>query len=113
MPYRERSARRTSRASRGGRSEHGSHGRASSSRAGALDTGAHLAHGGARAHAARGLAPVLVGTVASRWVRTTSRRWLVAALLGAVFIRSGRNVSNDYSDARRGADTEDRSARCA
>jgi 1,4-dihydroxy-2-naphthoate polyprenyltransferase len=32
----------------------------------------------------------------------------VAALLGAVFIQVGTNLSNDYSDARRGADAEDR-----
>jgi 1,4-dihydroxy-2-naphthoate octaprenyltransferase len=32
----------------------------------------------------------------------------VAALIGAVFIQVGTNLSNDYSDARRGADTEDR-----
>jgi 1,4-dihydroxy-2-naphthoate octaprenyltransferase len=32
----------------------------------------------------------------------------VAALVGAVFIQIGTNLSNDYSDARRGADTEDR-----
>ena len=32
----------------------------------------------------------------------------MAALLGAVFIQVGTNLSNDYSDARRGADTEDR-----
>src|SRR5581483_10709110 len=32
----------------------------------------------------------------------------IAALLGAVFIQVGTNLSNDYSDARRGADTEDR-----
>jgi len=32
----------------------------------------------------------------------------VAALLGAMFIQVGTNLSNDYSDARRGADTEDR-----
>ena len=32
----------------------------------------------------------------------------VAALLGALFIQVGTNLSNDYSDARRGADTEDR-----
>jgi len=32
----------------------------------------------------------------------------LAALLGAVFIQVGTNLSNDYSDARRGADTEDR-----
>jgi 1,4-dihydroxy-2-naphthoate octaprenyltransferase len=32
----------------------------------------------------------------------------VAALIGAMFIQVGTNLSNDYSDARRGADTEDR-----
>ena len=32
----------------------------------------------------------------------------VAALIGALFIQVGTNLSNDYSDARRGADTEDR-----
>jgi 1,4-dihydroxy-2-naphthoate octaprenyltransferase len=32
----------------------------------------------------------------------------VATLLGALFIQIGTNLSNDYSDARRGADTEDR-----
>jgi 1,4-dihydroxy-2-naphthoate octaprenyltransferase len=31
-----------------------------------------------------------------------------AALIGAMFIQVGTNLSNDYSDARRGADTEDR-----
>ena len=34
--------------------------------------------------------------------------FFVAALLGALFIQVGTNLSNDYSDARRGADTEDR-----
>ena len=32
----------------------------------------------------------------------------VATLLGALLIQIGTNLSNDYSDARRGADTEDR-----
>jgi 1,4-dihydroxy-2-naphthoate octaprenyltransferase len=32
----------------------------------------------------------------------------LAALIGSVFIQIGTNLSNDYSDARRGADTEDR-----
>jgi len=31
-----------------------------------------------------------------------------AALVGSVFIQIGTNLANDYSDARRGADTEDR-----
>lgn len=37
-------------------------------------------------------------------------RWLtfVAALVGSIFIQIGTNLSNDYSDARRGADTMDR-----
>ena len=32
----------------------------------------------------------------------------IAALVGSIFIQIGTNLSNDYSDARRGADTEDR-----
>jgi 1,4-dihydroxy-2-naphthoate octaprenyltransferase len=32
----------------------------------------------------------------------------LAALVGSVFIQIGTNLSNDYSDARRGADTEER-----
>ena len=31
-----------------------------------------------------------------------------AALVGSIFIQIGTNLANDYSDARRGADTEDR-----
>lgn len=54
------------------------------------------------------VAPVLVGT-ALAWTEG-SIDWIafVAALLGALFIQVGTNLSNDYSDARRGADTEDR-----
>jgi 1,4-dihydroxy-2-naphthoate octaprenyltransferase len=54
------------------------------------------------------VAPVLVGTALAATEGTF--RWLtfVAATLGAVFIQIGTNLSNDYSDARRGADTEDR-----
>ncbi len=54
------------------------------------------------------VAPVLVGTALA--VRDGEFRPLafVAALLGAVLIQVGTNLSNDYSDARRGADTEDR-----
>src|SRR3954463_7506655 len=55
-----------------------------------------------------GVAPVLVGTALA--ITEGTFHWLrfVAALLGAVFIQVGANLSNDYSDARRGADTEDR-----
>ena len=54
------------------------------------------------------VAPVLVGTALAATEGTF--RWLtfVAAMLGALFIQVGTNLSNDYSDARRGADTEDR-----
>lgn len=54
------------------------------------------------------VAPVLVGT-ALAWSEG-SLDWLAfaAALLGALFIQVGTNLSNDYSDARRGADTEER-----
>jgi 1,4-dihydroxy-2-naphthoate octaprenyltransferase len=54
------------------------------------------------------VAPVLVGTaLAGTGDRFHVLRFL-AALVGAVFIQVGTNLSNDYSDARRGADTEDR-----
>jgi 1,4-dihydroxy-2-naphthoate octaprenyltransferase len=54
------------------------------------------------------VAPVLVGTALA--IRDDELRVLafVAALLGAILIQVGTNLSNDYSDARRGADTEDR-----
>ncbi|MEJ7785738.1 MAG: 1,4-dihydroxy-2-naphthoate polyprenyltransferase [Solirubrobacteraceae bacterium] len=54
------------------------------------------------------VAPVLVGT--SLAIRDGEfDGWAFAfALLGALFIQVGTNLSNDYSDARRGADTEDR-----
>jgi 1,4-dihydroxy-2-naphthoate octaprenyltransferase len=55
------------------------------------------------------VAPVLVGTSLAQAL-DDEFHWLrfVAALLGALFIQVGTNLSNDYSDARRGADTEDR-----
>src|SRR4051795_9518714 len=56
-----------------------------------------------------GVAPVLVGTALAAAERSSLRVGaFIAALLGAVFIQVGANLSNDYSDARRGADTEDR-----
>jgi 1,4-dihydroxy-2-naphthoate polyprenyltransferase len=54
------------------------------------------------------LAPVLVGTALAATEGTFRPLTFVAAMLGAVFIQIGTNLSNDYSDARRGADTEDR-----
>lgn len=56
------------------------------------------------------IAPVLVGTAAAVQTSGGDMRWLtfVAALVGSIFIQIGTNLSNDYSDARRGADTMDR-----
>jgi 1,4-dihydroxy-2-naphthoate octaprenyltransferase len=54
------------------------------------------------------IAPVLVGTSLALGNGTFHPVTFVAALLGAIFIQVGTNLSNDYSDARRGADTEDR-----
>ena len=54
------------------------------------------------------VAPVLVGTALAATEDTFRPLTFVAAMLGAVFIQIGTNLSNDYSDARRGADTEDR-----
>ena len=54
------------------------------------------------------VAPVLVGTALAAYLHVFHPLRFVAALLGAVFIQVGTNLSNDYSDARRGADAEDR-----
>jgi len=54
------------------------------------------------------VAPVLVGTALAATEGTFRPFSFVAAMLGAIFIQIGTNLSNDYSDARRGADTEDR-----
>src|ERR1700730_227114 len=54
------------------------------------------------------VAPVLVGTSLALGADTFHPLAFLAALLGALFIQVGTNLSNDYSDARRGADTEDR-----
>jgi 1,4-dihydroxy-2-naphthoate octaprenyltransferase len=54
------------------------------------------------------VAPVLVGTALAGYTGVFHPLRFVAALLGAVFIQVGTNLSNDYSDARRGADAEDR-----
>jgi 1,4-dihydroxy-2-naphthoate polyprenyltransferase len=54
------------------------------------------------------IGPVLVGTALAGYQDVFHPLRFVAALVGAVFIQVGTNLSNDYSDARRGADTEDR-----
>jgi 1,4-dihydroxy-2-naphthoate polyprenyltransferase len=54
------------------------------------------------------LGPVLVGTALAGYFHVFHPLRFVAALVGAIFIQVGTNLSNDYSDARRGADAEDR-----
>jgi 1,4-dihydroxy-2-naphthoate polyprenyltransferase len=54
------------------------------------------------------VAPVLVGTALASSEGVFRPLAFVAALVGSVFIQIGTNLSNDYSDARRGADTDDR-----
>jgi 1,4-dihydroxy-2-naphthoate polyprenyltransferase len=54
------------------------------------------------------IAPVLVGTALAGYENVFHPLRFIAALLAAVFIQVGTNLSNDYSDARRGADAEDR-----
>ena len=55
------------------------------------------------------IAPVLVGSAAAVDA-SDDFRWgaFVAALVGSIFIQIGTNLANDYSDAKRGADTTDR-----
>lgn len=54
------------------------------------------------------VAPVLVGTALAIDYDQFKLLAFLAALIGSIFIQIGTNLSNDYSDARRGADTEDR-----
>jgi 1,4-dihydroxy-2-naphthoate polyprenyltransferase len=55
------------------------------------------------------VAPVLVGTAAAVEATDDIRVGaFIAALVGSVFIQVGTNLANDYSDARRGADSADR-----
>lgn len=56
------------------------------------------------------VAPVLVGTAAAmEWAGELPRFGaFLAALVGSIFIQIGTNLANDYSDAKRGADTADR-----
>jgi 1,4-dihydroxy-2-naphthoate octaprenyltransferase len=55
------------------------------------------------------IAPVLVGSAAAN-LGEIDFRWgaFIAALVGSIFIQIGTNLANDYSDAKRGADTVDR-----
>src|ERR1700729_117268 len=54
------------------------------------------------------VAPGVVGTAPAGFAHVFHPLRFVAALLSAIFIQVGTNLSNDYSDARRGADAEDR-----
>jgi 1,4-dihydroxy-2-naphthoate polyprenyltransferase len=55
------------------------------------------------------IAPVLVGTAAAVEAADRLRVGaLVGALVGSIFIQIGTNLANDYSDAKRGADSADR-----
>jgi 1,4-dihydroxy-2-naphthoate octaprenyltransferase len=54
------------------------------------------------------IAPVLVGTALAGSEDVFKPLRFVCALIGSIFIQIGTNLANDYSDARRGADTEDR-----
>ena len=54
------------------------------------------------------IAPVLVGTALAASEDVFKPLSFICALIGSIFIQIGTNLANDYSDARRGADTEDR-----
>ena len=56
------------------------------------------------------IAPVLVGTAAAVFAVGDLPRWggFLAALVASILIQIGTNLANDYSDARRGADSADR-----
>ncbi len=54
------------------------------------------------------VAPVLVGTSLAAQGDVFRPGAFVAALLGSILIQIGTNLANDYSDARRGADADDR-----
>ena len=54
------------------------------------------------------IAPVLVGTSLAGAAGIFRVGPFIAALLGSILIQIGTNLANDYSDARRGADSDDR-----
>jgi len=102
MPI-SRSASRTSRSSRAGREV------TASARSVTRPSGVRIWLMAARVRTLpAAIAPVLVGTALAGYFGVFHPLRFVAALIGAMFIQIGTNLSNDYSDARRGADTEDR-----
>ncbi len=102
MPI-SRSANRTSRSSRAGREV------MASARAVTRPSGVRIWLMAARVRTLpAAIAPVLVGTALAGYFGVFHPLRFVAALIGAMFIQVGTNLSNDYSDARRGADAEDR-----
>ncbi|HEX8052522.1 MAG TPA: 1,4-dihydroxy-2-naphthoate polyprenyltransferase [Thermoleophilaceae bacterium] len=54
------------------------------------------------------VAPVLVGTALAASEDVFKLDRFVAAVIASVFVQIGTNLANDYSDARRGADTDER-----
>ena len=54
------------------------------------------------------VAPVLVGTALAGSEDVFKPLRFACALIGSIFIQIGTNLANDYSDAKRGADTADR-----
>ena len=56
------------------------------------------------------VAPVLVGSAAAFAVAGELPRWggFIAAIIASILIQIGTNLANDYSDAKRGADSTDR-----
>ncbi len=98
-----RSANRTSRSSRAGREA------MTATRGATTPSGVRIWLMAARVRTLpAAVAPVLVGTALAGFFHVFGPLRFVAALIGAMFIQIGTNLSNDYSDARRGADTEDR-----
>ena len=51
---------------------------------------------------------MLVGTALAGSEDVFKPLRFACALIGSIFIQIGTNLANDYSDARRGADTDDR-----
>src|SRR4051812_46286125 len=54
------------------------------------------------------VAPLLVGTPLAGSEGGFKPLRFACALIGSIFTQTGTNLANDYSDARRGADTDDR-----